>query len=756
MALIQKAFSDIITFSRSSNATRVGPTGVLEYAPHNLVLQSQTIDNASWTKTNASVTANAAAAPNGTITADLLYPSTSGTYRAIVQGPSGVSGAVYTASFYVKASGFRWVVVGTVAGANVGAYFDLQNGLVGIVAAGVTASITSVGNGWYRCSATSTSASATIYSVLTVVDADGSITATASGTNGVYVWGAQLSVGPYALDYTPTTSAAVYGPRFDYDGSGVTIVEPVSTNLVTYSEQFDNAAWTMSNASVTSNAAVSPDGQTTADKLVEDTSLNGHLVYQSFTSTAQAYTWSCYIKAAERTQCFIRAQDASLLYAYFDLSAGTVVSAEAGLTASIQNVGNGWYRCIVTRTVAAGTSFFVVGTAVGGSVSYTGNGTSGIYLWGAQLEVGSTATAYMVSGATNGFRAVPVVSGSATPKGLLIEESRTNLLTYSEDFSNAAWTKSNTTVTANATASPDGTVSADLLTATSGVEDVYVILSKAASAITYTLSVFVKNNVNANTVVLYLSDNSTGQATGTFNLSAVTATTTSGTWSGVSASISSVGSGWFRCTLTATSPATSGLLPGFNWGSSGSAAYFWGAQLEAGSFATSYIPTLASSVTRSADVASVNTLSPWYNASAGTVYAELERYALINSSDFANAWALSDGTTSERFQVYNTGAGQVIDAVVSDGGVAQAVLSAPGSITANTTIKTAFSYAVNDFALVRNAGTVQTDTSGTLPTVDRLRIGADAAGALPWSGYIRRIAYYPRRLTNAELQALTA
>jgi hypothetical protein len=240
----------------------------------------------------------------------------------------------------------------------------------------------------------------------------------------------------------------------------------------------------------------------------------------------------------------------------------------------------------------------------------------------------------------------------------------------------------------------------------------------------------------------------------------------------VGSSMTALANGWYRISITATLSGSNPII-GIHQANSATPTYgnygtstwtaagtetvnIWGAQLEAGSFATSYLPTVASSVTRSADVASVNTLSPWFNASAGTVYAELERYALIGSSDFANVWALSDGTTSERFQVYNTGAGQVIDAVVSDGGVAQAFLSAPGSITANTTIKTAFSYAVNDFALVRNAGTVQTDTSGTLPTVDRLRIGADAAGTLPWSGYIRRIAYYPRRLTNAELQALTA
>jgi hypothetical protein len=172
-------------------------------------------------------------------------------------------------------------------------------------------------------------------------------------------------------------------------------------------------------------------------------------------------------------------------------------------------------------------------------------------------------------------------------------------------------------------------------------------------------------------------------------------------------------------------------------------------------FATSVIPTTTTALTRSADVAAVNTLSPWYNATEGTLYAELQRYALIPSTAFANAWSISDNTNNERFISYNTGSVQTMDLAVTDGGVAQTVLVAPNAITLNTTIKTAFAYAVNDFAFVRDAGTVQTDTSGTLPTVDRLYIGANSVGTGQWTSYLRRITYYPRRLSNAELQAIT-
>ena len=179
-------------------------------------------------------------------------------------------------------------------------------------------------------------------------------------------------------------------------------------------------------------------------------------------------------------------------------------------------------------------------------------------------------------------------------------------------------------------------------------------------------------------------------------------------------------------------------------------------QLEQGAFATSVIPTTTAAATRSMDVASVNALSPWYNSAQGTIYSELMRPSLIPSGAFANAWSMSDNTNNERFIAYNTGTDAIMDVSVTDGGVTQATISAPGAIAANTIIKTAFAYAVNDFAWVRDAGTVQTDTSGTLPTVDRLYIGANSVGSGQWTGHIQRIAYYPRRLTDAELLAITA
>jgi hypothetical protein len=231
--LTQTTFSSLITFSRASNATRFSPTGQLEYAPHNLLLQSQTFDNASWTKSNSSITANAATAPDGTITADKEIPANgvAGTY--IAQGFSATSGTTYTYTVYAKASEFselRLLGESGAFGSNTTGVYNLSTGVASVAAGSPTVSMTSVGNGWWRCVWTATATATTTGAVQQRINTTG------DGTSGLFIWGAQLSVGPNALDYTPTTTAVVYGPRFDYDPSTLVaqglLIEEQRTNSI--------------------------------------------------------------------------------------------------------------------------------------------------------------------------------------------------------------------------------------------------------------------------------------------------------------------------------------------------------------------------------------------------------------------------------------------------------------------------------------------------------------------------------------------
>jgi hypothetical protein len=552
----------------------------------------------------------------------------------------------------------------------------------------------------------------------------------------------------------------VYGPRFDYDGSSVTAVQPIARNLLLYSEEFDNAYWTKTRSSITTNAATAPDGTVTADKLVEDSSNNSHIVSSTSVAslTSTAYTGSVYIKAGERTFSQVQVIMGGVnTYAIVNLSNGAIGTVTGDGSFSAVNVGNGWYRISVTFTTSsiASGQLFVYPASSATTFAYQGDGNSGVFIWGAQIELGNTATDYMVSGATNGFRAVPVVTGGATPRGLLIEEQRTNLLTYSEQFDNAAWTKSNSTITANSVAAPDGTVTADTLvedtsTGAHQITQAYV----AASGTVVTFSVYVKQSQRS-WMRITVNTASGANASAYFDVSAGTV----GAVGGGTASITPVGNGWFRCsvtgTLTTTNPTLAILLANGNNGQSytgdgTSGIYIWGAQLEAGAFATSYIPTVAASVTRSADVASVNTLSPWFNATEGTFLSNVSPLAIDN--DISLSASDSGGYANSMYLPADSGA----QFIVVNSSVVEAQIDA-GTILANTPNKIAAAYAANNFALSVNGGAVVTDTSGAIPTVDRLVLGGlEGNTANRLNGHLRQVAYYPRRLTNAELQALTA
>ena len=168
-------------------------------------------------------------------------------------------------------------------------------------------------------------------------------------------------------------------------------------------------------------------------------------------------------------------------------------------------------------------------------------------------------------------------------------------------------------------------------------------------------------------------------------------------------------------------------------------------------FATSYIPTTTTALTRSADVASVNTLSPWYRADEGTLYAEAVFGALENFKQIVN---FNDATSSELIAL-QTGTAPASRISVVDGGAGQATLS-PGNVTVNTSFKISLAYKENDFAAVLNGGTVQTDVAGTLPTVTKMSLGALSAASGISLVWLRRVTYYPRKLSSAELQAITA
>lgn len=346
-------------------------------------------------------------------------------------------------------------------------------------------------------------------------------------------------------------------------------------------------------------------------------------------------------------------------------------------------------------------------------------------------------------------------------KGLLIEEQRANLLTYSEQFDNAAWVKLATTITTNATTAPDGTLTADLVLvdASNGFHNVTQAVTGVVG-LAYSISTYLK----AGALTRYrlagrLSANWAVFPAGVFDLTTGSIVSSTGD---KAATIENAGGGWFRCTVYGTCATATNIgfdggpvlttTNNFDGAANPGGVYMWGAQLEAGAFPTSYIPTVASQVTRAADVASMTgvNFSSWYRSDEGSLLAS---YILSNVTTNSNIAGLSDGTTSNRM-IIRGASNSTTASIGAVGGVTQ---WNDGFTSGSANTITQFSLAVkaNDIAMTRNGVPVVTDTSASLPTVNQLRIGADGDGTGLINGHIRSLSYYPKRLTNLELQALS-
>jgi hypothetical protein len=406
----------------------------------------------------------------------------------------------------------------------------------------------------------------------------------------------------------------------------------------------------------------------------------------------------------------------------------------------------------------------------GATASYPGDGTSGIYIFGAQLSDSASVDPYVYQ---------PVAAPTSTayygprfdydpvtlaPKGLLIEEQRTNLLTYSEQFDNAVWIVDGTTKSANTTVAPDGATTADsvLETATTAFHGVYNSFT-AVSGTAYTLAVYMKRLNNQYAQFTYGSTAFGAGQWATFDL---ISGTVSGS-AGGTAVISPAGNGWYRCAFTATAAASgaaqgyvvcsnvaTGRTPSYT-GNTSNGVYVWGAQLEAGAFATSYIPTVASQVTRAADSASMigNNFARWYNQTQGAFMVEGDTAKPTTVVATAQLVTASDGTANNSHRIRYITAG--IDAVTVVGGATQVDTNEVG-YTVNVPAKVVYAYLVNDYGFAVNGGAVQTVTSATVPVVNSLQLGGFVANATPLNGHLRRFAYYPRRLANTELQGITS
>ena len=565
-----------------------------------------------------------------------------------------------------------------------------------------------------------------------------------------------------------TFSRGTLGTCFDSAG----VMRFCDHNLLTYSEQFDNAAWSKALSSVSANASTSPTGDSSADLVVTNNGVdlnlddaNGGVTQTKSVAASTPWTLSVYAKAAGFTAIRLREGASSGCRAVVSLSDGSVVyenrtSAQMNVTAT--DIGNGWWRVVATRTTGAAETACAVNIKPGGT---TGDGTSGIYLWGAQLTQGSYAYPYRAT-TSSAYYGPRFTYDPATlePLGYLAEGQRTNLLTYSEQFDNAAWTQNNVTVTANAATSPNGYLTADAVIASASLNTFKELQqgSSVTSGVTYTYSAFVKD-AGYRYVQLVGQSGIFGTFYVNFDLQSGTEVAfDAGTSTVVGRGISEIGDGWFRvyCSVTCLS-TTSGrmalnIIPdassvrGVAWSGDGtSGIYLWGAQLEAASFPSSYIPTTTASATRNADSLTITgtAATSRINNTEGTLWAQ---FRLTNVSDSCVA-AINDGTNNERHLMY---VASDVRMITTDGGAAQCNIIA-GAATANLTSRAAIAYKLNDCGTSLNGAAAVTDATATMPTCTRFEFGQYVSSS-PLFGTIARVKYWPIRLTDAQLASITA
>jgi hypothetical protein len=366
----------------------------------------------------------------------------------------------------------------------------------------------------------------------------------------------------------------------------------------------------------------------------------------------------------------------------------------------------------------------------------------------------------VVAAVATGIPRLNTRSGYTCPEQLVEFTAGTNLLLRSEEIDNASWTKTNMTVSANATTSPDGTSIADsvLETVTSGQHRIEQAKVKAGSALLYTLTFYIKPNGRD---WVYVSLRNGGNGVNVYlNITTVvrgTPSTFGSNWTFNSVQIQDAGSGWRKVEMQVQSDSTTSIttIIAAQTGNSVSADYagditkgfyVWGVQLEQATFSTSYIPTTSAAVTRNSETITSKTGLSSLLGTSGTIYFK----GFVNFDGTDKRIQLSDGTTNNRVTLTFSTANVARVGIVT-GGVAQADIGAPDVFRSDSELRVVIVFASNDVRLYVNGILVGTDTSATMPSgLDRLDFTTVAQN---FSGSWRALAVSNTALTNA--QAIT-
>ena len=572
---------------------------------------------------------------------------------------------------------------------------------------------------------------------------------------------------PSTLDVITATRAGI-ATYTDPDGNIATA--SADTVRVDYTQgaeltpaKFQNVVQTDYSASpnvigprVTLSDISGPDGESGGVRVTETVNNTQHYlaVRTQEIVSGTTYTVSFYVKEGAYSSVVFYTQSAKVnSYVSINFSTGNATFSGPDLVSnsgSFTSVGDGWYRVVYSATAQSSGEMDLYVCSKDLS-AYAGDVNNFTDYYGFQVEEGTTASDFVANTTGSPKFIASATYGPRVPM-ILVEPSATNLLPYSEDFSNSAWSKSSTTVTSNESTSPDGLNNASLVTVNSAsishLRDFFPI-----SAAAHTFSIYAKAGTTTN-IQLYVIEQGVGSGTADVDIQSGVVTNVSSEWNG-GVTTENIGNGWFRIrgTRTFTTSASNHGIGVAATGQNGLNFYIWGAQVETGSVATSLIPTSGGNTaarTRAADdlVISGSDFTDAYNASEGTFYAESVTDSALGARYIFQASSSTGNPYSNRHTVYYSDHQNLQRVgVVSTKDNASQFSAFPSSsqFTVGTLTRSAFSYKTGDFRFSTDGGAELTPSGLKVPspTINQIHLGASHAGTVSMNGHIKRLIYWP-------------
>jgi len=797
-------------FNHTYNGTSWVSKGLLvEEQRTNFSEYSESIEN--WTQDGATTTSNQASAPDGNSTGDLVAETTSNSYHAVYNAAGGsvTAGQTWTQSVFVKkGSGasapdiVQLTHFGAAFGSGQYCNFNLNTGSV-TTSSGGTGLIVNCSNGWFRISWTATATGSGTAGCLIVFTNNNSTATrlpsyTGSTSANVFVWGGQVEQGSFATSYirnlstgSTTRSADVCQiTGSDFSGFWNGTEGSIAFEADVIGNNSGNGNQFVFGASLSSSAA---NNQVALIRNLNN--LGGDYgLFVNNAGTPQVATSRA--AGSWPVGSTVKAAAAYKLNDFADvLNGGAAITDTSGTIPTVDQLSIGnffsgggplnghiarlrYYRKRLPNatlqllsepdpTLNLQFALNKTLTPVAGPAPSFSRASAGTFF---------NASGVLTSASINTPRFDHVLSGGQwVSKGLLIEEQRTNLFLQSNSFQTTWGENSGTLGISQNVTGPDG-ISNSAWTFTDSqsgslqgrYQDVAL-----TNGVTYTMSIFIKKTTGTQTVFPAIYSARSGAGIAGISINTTTGTTYQVSAAGLttistSSTVYDVGDYWrlnatFLCNSTGAwgfviAPAATGTSGALNAGLTGSAVVY-GAQVESGSFGTSYIATTTASVTRSADVCQITgtDFSGFWNGTEGTLACEFDRLSSVTStfsSGFPHAVSLIDSGNQVRQGFYggHSGASPTGEIFLYNG---SGRITAGALVSGTSPIKISGAYKASDFAGSLNGATAVTSSSGSIDPVVQMNIGAWASSQFILNGHIAKLIYYPARLTNTKLQQLS-